>query len=280
MLKQRAGFAPEENAYVRVTAGRLREALELYAATEGANAPVRIEIPKGGYRPKISYTRQVTDKPQDEPGAANQDASNGPLQAFPFLKEHFRDAKADPELADGLYEVFFPSMSIEGAILVHLMRIERRGNRHVWHSIARIQNPLEGENSSTFLKFEGAFYSIGHRLYSVYSERPHATMVAFLAMESANRLLSGTTGRHTILTGINTAISSDSQRRPIASRVVITSVRNRTNLRALVDNTGYYDPSSTRVNQMVREMLHDEPASNGILSTNPAAVVRSQIQKR
>ncbi|VAV97688.1 Adenylate cyclase [hydrothermal vent metagenome] len=44
---------PEKSAVVRVEMGRLRTKLERYYLTAGANDPVRIEIPKGNYRPKF-----------------------------------------------------------------------------------------------------------------------------------------------------------------------------------------------------------------------------------
>jgi adenylate cyclase len=44
------GFDPQVDPIVRVEAGRLRRALEHYYLTDGENDPVRIEIPKGGYR--------------------------------------------------------------------------------------------------------------------------------------------------------------------------------------------------------------------------------------
>lgn len=46
-----AGFDPSTDAVVRVQAGRLRELLAQYYATEGVSDPVRIVIPRGGYVP-------------------------------------------------------------------------------------------------------------------------------------------------------------------------------------------------------------------------------------
>lgn len=44
-------FDPQIDPYIRILARRLRRALSLYYATEGAASPVRIEMPKGGYVP-------------------------------------------------------------------------------------------------------------------------------------------------------------------------------------------------------------------------------------
>lgn len=49
-------FDPQGDGIVRVEMGRLRQALALYNATEGALDPVRITIPKGSYRPDIKLT--------------------------------------------------------------------------------------------------------------------------------------------------------------------------------------------------------------------------------
>lgn len=47
-------FDPQSDTSVRVEAGRLRQRLEYYYLTEGADDPVVIEIPKGGYVPRFS----------------------------------------------------------------------------------------------------------------------------------------------------------------------------------------------------------------------------------
>lgn len=46
-----AGYDPATDATVRVQAGRLRELLDQYFATEGAGEPLRIAIPRGSYVP-------------------------------------------------------------------------------------------------------------------------------------------------------------------------------------------------------------------------------------
>ena len=61
-------FDPKIDTIVRVEAGKLRKRLEEYYADEGVAAPLRIEIPKGGYVPQF----QLRDKPLilDIPGPA------------------------------------------------------------------------------------------------------------------------------------------------------------------------------------------------------------------
>lgn len=48
-----ADFDPQNDAIVRVEAGRLRSRLQEFYATVGRQDPVRIDIPKGGYAPTL-----------------------------------------------------------------------------------------------------------------------------------------------------------------------------------------------------------------------------------
>src|SRR5688572_4795833 len=58
-------FDPRTDPIARVEAGRLRQRLELYYATEGAADPVVIALPKGGYVP--TFERPSTTAPALEP---------------------------------------------------------------------------------------------------------------------------------------------------------------------------------------------------------------------
>lgn len=53
-------FDSAADPIVRVEAGRLRRALEHYYLTSGVNDPLRIEIPKGGYRPNFHIKAGVS----------------------------------------------------------------------------------------------------------------------------------------------------------------------------------------------------------------------------
>lgn len=57
-----ADFDPQSDPIVRVEAGRLRKALNLYFAAEGVRDPVRITIPVGAYVPR--FTRQGYPEPE------------------------------------------------------------------------------------------------------------------------------------------------------------------------------------------------------------------------
>lgn len=74
-----AEFDPQSDPIVRVEAGRLRKALNLYFAAEGVRDPVRIAIPVGAYVP--SFTWRML--PEAEPAAAPEPAPAAPLAARP-----------------------------------------------------------------------------------------------------------------------------------------------------------------------------------------------------
>jgi hypothetical protein len=44
-------FNPSQDPIVRIEAGRLRRDLEFYYLKSGSRDPLRITVPKGGYRP-------------------------------------------------------------------------------------------------------------------------------------------------------------------------------------------------------------------------------------
>ncbi|HEV2509207.1 hypothetical protein [Bosea sp. (in: a-proteobacteria)] len=75
-------FDPQSDPIVRVEAGRLRKALNLYFAAEGVRDPVRIAIPVGAYVP--SFTRLGFPEPE-APTASFQSA-----QAIPAAGRRWR----------------------------------------------------------------------------------------------------------------------------------------------------------------------------------------------
>jgi TolB-like protein len=56
-------FDPNSDSIVRVEVHRLRQALDHYYATQGADDPIRIEIPRGTYRPTITATAEGAAAP-------------------------------------------------------------------------------------------------------------------------------------------------------------------------------------------------------------------------
>lgn len=72
VFEQGHNFDPDQNALVRINAGRLRRLLKLYYLEEGLNDPVKIDIPKGKYIPLIS--EQTITK--NEVSSKSNDTSN------------------------------------------------------------------------------------------------------------------------------------------------------------------------------------------------------------
>ena len=60
-------FDPSVDSIVRVEISRLRDALDLYYARDDADGTLRIEIPKGAYRPKFTFADSVPGSPE-KPG--------------------------------------------------------------------------------------------------------------------------------------------------------------------------------------------------------------------
>lgn len=78
-----ADFDPQSDPIVRVEAGRLRKALNLYFAAEGVRDPVRIAIPVGAYVP--SFTRLGLPEPEAAAtAAAVEPAQPAPAAAGPW----------------------------------------------------------------------------------------------------------------------------------------------------------------------------------------------------
>jgi len=55
VFKRKASFDPNKDPIVRIEAGKLRRDLETYYLKAGRKAPLRISLPKGGYRPVFSH---------------------------------------------------------------------------------------------------------------------------------------------------------------------------------------------------------------------------------
>lgn len=78
-------FDPQADPIVRVEAGRLRRRLEHYYLAEGKNDPILVEIPKGGYVPKLSYRfgefneSQSPAEASTEPLGSGQESGRNPI---------------------------------------------------------------------------------------------------------------------------------------------------------------------------------------------------------
>jgi Tol biopolymer transport system component len=70
-----ADYDPKSDAIVRVHARRVRDKLDLYYRTFGANDPIRIDLPKGGYIPLIAPRNResrLTEGESAEPVASSE----------------------------------------------------------------------------------------------------------------------------------------------------------------------------------------------------------------
>lgn len=75
-----AEFDPSTDAVVRVQAGRLRELLDQYYATEGISDPVRVTIPRGSYVPAY----QIVSKPSPPATAEDITLAEGSAEIPPL----------------------------------------------------------------------------------------------------------------------------------------------------------------------------------------------------
>lgn len=65
-LGKPSSFNPQLDPSIRVNFGRLRLALDLHYSNDGQEDPVKIEIPKGTYRPNFVANEQFSDAPPNQ----------------------------------------------------------------------------------------------------------------------------------------------------------------------------------------------------------------------
>jgi TolB-like protein len=93
VLRRDTSFDPQTDPIVRVEATRLRRAIERYYAGPGADDPVMIELPRGGYAPRISWRAEVPGTPIIEP--VFQPGNGMPtLRVAPFVIVGTADTRA------------------------------------------------------------------------------------------------------------------------------------------------------------------------------------------
>jgi adenylate cyclase len=93
VLRRDTSFDPQTDPIVRVEATRLRRAIERYYAGPGADDPVTIELPRGGYAPRISWRAELASAPIVEP--VFQPGNGMPtLRVAPFVIVGTADTRA------------------------------------------------------------------------------------------------------------------------------------------------------------------------------------------
>jgi len=88
-----ADFDPGQDTLVRINAGRLRRALDSYYQNTGKYDAVRIEIPKGGYLPRIIQSPASRNEPLLAPG---QERGNPMILEPSIAVLSFKNLTGDP----------------------------------------------------------------------------------------------------------------------------------------------------------------------------------------
>ena len=103
-------FDPIVDTVVRVEAGRLREKLREYYRAEGQSDPVRIDLPKGTYRPQIEFRQEGLANWRQKQPSTQEVSSTVPSVAV----LSFDDLSADQNLGylgDGVAEDIITALS-------------------------------------------------------------------------------------------------------------------------------------------------------------------------
>lgn len=79
-------FDPKIDPVVRVVAGRLRRALEMYALTEGAGDGIRIVLPRGTYVPRFDGVSSAASETNGTPSAGA--GRSGPIRRIVLADDH------------------------------------------------------------------------------------------------------------------------------------------------------------------------------------------------
>jgi len=86
VLRRDSNFDPQIDPIVRVEATRLRRALERYYAGPGSEDGIVIDLPRGGYVPRLRWRDALADRPAGAPAAA-QPAEPAPVgNGLPTLR--------------------------------------------------------------------------------------------------------------------------------------------------------------------------------------------------
>lgn len=101
VMHRKPSFDPRMDPIVRVEAGRLRSRLRQYYETEGASAPLRIELPKGGYVPTFE-PRDREERGEQTTAASDTRALASSIAVLPFA-DHSRE-KDQAYFCEGMTE--------------------------------------------------------------------------------------------------------------------------------------------------------------------------------
>jgi adenylate cyclase len=94
VLRRDTSFDPQTDPIVRVEATRLRRAIERYYAGPGADDSVMIELPRGGYAPRVSWRTGTASAPIIEPPVFQPGNGMPTLRVAPFVIVGTADTRA------------------------------------------------------------------------------------------------------------------------------------------------------------------------------------------
>jgi len=107
-------FDPASDPIVRVEAGRLRKALDAYYQAEGAEAAVRIALPRGSYVPRFERVEFAETEEACDPDAPDAEPSGG-FPAAPASGDRPGSARARLWLGAALFVLaMLPALSLLG----------------------------------------------------------------------------------------------------------------------------------------------------------------------
>jgi adenylate cyclase len=123
VFDRETSFDPAADPVVRIEAGRLRDKLRAYYASEGAHDAIRIDLPKGSYAPVIEFREAVSLEPllaNDALPDAGTDATRLPpptasigtrpsIAVLPFVNMSAK--RADDYLSDAITENIITALS-------------------------------------------------------------------------------------------------------------------------------------------------------------------------
>lgn len=110
LLGKPADFNPLLDPIVRIQAGRLRKALELYYLVEGRGDLIRIELPKGGYRPHFTRVSHPAQSPSTFPLPSETPDPKPSLVILPFQSLVEKNGPAEK---DSRYSTFAQGVTIQ-----------------------------------------------------------------------------------------------------------------------------------------------------------------------
>jgi len=139
-------FDPRVDSIVRVDAGRLRSKLREFYVSEGASSSIRIDIPKGGYKPSFKKLRDFDAPPSAQRFTKEQTAMKT-VAVLPFAdlsphgdQGHFGDGLSE-ELAFALFRV--PNLRVISQTSAFAFKGERTDVREIGRQLG-VKSIVEG----------------------------------------------------------------------------------------------------------------------------------------